>query len=90
MKLTFSDEAWNEYLFWQSESEATLHRINDLIKEVKRTPFTGTGEPEPLKFKLEGWWSRRISGEHRLVYRVSGSGAVQTLEIAQCRWHYDD
>lgn len=90
MKLAVSDDAWNEYLSRQGESSATLQRINDLIKEIKRTPFTGTGKPEPLKFKLEDWWSRRISGEHRLVYRVSGSGAAQTLEIAQCRWHYDD
>jgi toxin YoeB len=90
MRLTFSDDAWVEYLSWQGESAATLRRINDLIKEIQRTPFTGTGKPEPLKFKLKGWWSRRISAEHRLVYRVSGSGAAQTLEIAQCRWHYDD
>ncbi|MGX7708684.1 Txe/YoeB family addiction module toxin [Methylobacterium sp. Gmos1] len=90
MRLTFSDDAWDEYLSWQGESTATLRRINDLIKETQRTPLTGTGKPEPLKFKLKGWWSRRISGEHRLVYRVSGSGAAQTLEIAQCRWHYDD
>jgi toxin YoeB len=90
MRLTFSDDAWDEYLSWQGESAATLRRINDLIKEIQRTPFTGTGKPEPLKFKLKGWWSRRISAEHRLVYRVSGSGAAQTLEIAQCRWHYDD
>lgn len=90
MELAVSDDAWNEYLSRQGESSATLQRINDLIKEIERAPFTGTGKPEPLKFKLEGWWSRRISGEHRLVYRVSGSGAAQTLEIAQCRWHYDD
>ncbi|MCF4126830.1 Txe/YoeB family addiction module toxin [Methylobacterium sp. SyP6R] len=90
MKLTFSDDAWSDYLFWQGENTATLERINALIKEIKRTPFTGTGKPEPLKFKLKGWWSRRISGEHRLVYRVSGSSSTHTLEIAQCRWHYDD
>ncbi len=90
MKLAVSDDAWNEYLSRQGESSATLQRINDLIKEIERAPFTGTGKPAPLKFKLEGWRSRRISGDHRLVYRVSGSGAAQTLEIAQCRWHYDD
>lgn len=90
MRLTFSDEAWDDYLFWQAEGGGTLERVNSLIKEIKRTPFKGSGKPEPLKFKLKGWWSRRISGEHRLIYRVSGTGAAQTLEIAQCRWHYDD
>lgn len=90
MRLTFSDEAWDDYLFWQSEGGGTLERVNSLIKEIKRTPFKGSGKPEPLKFKLKGWWSRRISGEHRLIYRVSRTGAAQTLEIAQCRWHYDD
>lgn len=90
MKLAVSDDAWNEYLSRQGESSATLQRISDLIKEIERAQFTGTGKPEPLKFKLEGWWSRRISGDHRFVYRVSGSGAAQTLEIAQCRWHYND
>ena len=88
MRLTFSDEAWDDYLVWQAEGGGTLERINSLIKEIKRSPFKGSGKPEPLKFKLKGWWSRRIFGEHRLVYRVSGTG--QTLEIAQCRWHYDD
>ncbi|SFU59601.1 toxin YoeB [Methylobacterium sp. 174MFSha1.1] len=90
MRIVFSDEAWDDYLFWQDQRDGTLARINSLIKEIKRTPFKGAGKPEPLKFKLKGWWSRRISSEHRLVYRVSGSGAAQALEIAQCRWHYDD
>lgn len=90
MRLTFSDEAWEDYLFWQDRSDGTLARINGLIKDIMRTPVTGAGKPEPLTFKLIGWWSRRITGEHRLVYRVSVSGAAQTLEIAQCRRHYDD
>lgn len=89
MKLFWSDHAWDDYLYWQVTEAATLRRINDLIKETRRTPFTGTGKPEPLRGNLAGWWSRRITGGHRLVYRVSGKGADQALEILQCRWHYD-
>ena len=88
MRLVWSEEAWADYLHWQNADAGTLTRINDLIKEIKRTPFTGTGKPEPLRGNLAGWWSRRITGEHRLVYRVEGKGAAQALEIAQCRWHY--
>ncbi len=65
-----------------------LERINALIKECTRDPFRGTGKPEPLSGNLTGWWSRRIDREHRLVYRVSGKGEVQALEVAQCRYHY--
>lgn len=90
MKLVFSDDAWDDYLHWQGADETVLKRVNDLIKEVKRTPFKGTGKPEPLKGNLAGWWSRRITGTHRLVYRVSGAPGSQSLEIAQCRWHYED
>lgn len=89
MKLVWSDHAWDDYLHWQASEAATLRRINDLIKEARRTPFTGTGKPEPLRGNLVGWWSRRITGSHRLAYRVSGKGAEQALEILQCRWHYD-
>ena len=88
MKLTFSERAWNHYLYWQAEDPKLLWRINDLIKECLRDPFRGTGKPEPLGGNLSGWWSRRINGEHRLVYRVSGRGDAQALEIAQCRYHY--
>jgi toxin YoeB len=88
MRLVFSDHAWNDYLYWQSQNPQTLARVNDLIKECRRAPFTGTGKPEPLRGNLKGWWSRRITIEHRLVYRVSGTGAAQQLEIAQCRMHY--
>jgi toxin YoeB len=62
--------------------------INELIKNIKRDPFKGLGKPEPLKHALQGWWSRRISGEHRLVYRVSGKGGERLIEIVQCRYHY--
>ena len=88
MKLTFSERAWGQYLYWQGEDAKLLERINELIKECLRDPVRGTGKPEPLGGNLSGWWSRRINGEHRLVYRVSGRGETQALEIAQCRYHY--
>ena len=88
MKLLFSDSAWADYLHWQAEDPKLLARLNDLIKECSRDPFRGTGKPEQLGGNLSGWWSRRINGEHRLVYRVSGKGDTQALEIAQCRYHY--
>ena len=65
-----------------------LKRINELIKQTERSPFEGLGKPEPLKGDLSGWWSRRISREHRMVYRIAGSGIQQSLEIAQLRFHY--
>ena len=88
MKLVFADNAWEDYLQWQQADDKVLTRINDLIKECQRTPFKGTGKPEPLKGSLAGWWSRRITKEDRLVYRVTGKGTEQQLEIAQCRFHY--
>lgn len=88
MKLVFSDSAWADYLHWQAEDPKLLARLNDLIKECRRDPFRGTGKPEPLGGNLSGWWSRRINSEHRLVYRVSGKGEAQAMEIAQCRYHY--
>jgi toxin YoeB len=84
MKLVFSDAAWDQFLRWQAEDGKTLQRINTLIKEARRTPFAGIGKPEPLRGDLSGWWSRRITQEHRLVYRVKDG----MLEIAQCRYHY--
>jgi toxin YoeB len=88
VKLRFATNAWADYLHWQSTDPTVLARLNTLIEECRRHPFTGTGKPEPLKGDLSGWWSRRLTGEHRLVYRVSGSGPDQTLDIAQCRYHY--
>ncbi len=88
VKLTFATNAWADYLHWQAADANTLTRINSLIEECRRHPFKGTGKPEPLKGSLSGWWSRRITGEHRLVYRVKGTGDDQVLEIAQCRYHY--
>lgn len=89
MKLVFSDNAWEDYLWWQSAgNEKGLARLNELIKTARRMPFSGIGKPEPLKGDLSGWWSRRITDEHRFVYRVSGKGEAQSLEIAQLRYHY--
>ncbi len=88
MKLVFAERAWNHYLYWQTEDAKVVERINALIKECMRDPFRGTGKPEPLGQNMSGWWSRRIDREHRLVYRVSGSGDAQALEVAQCRYHY--
>ena len=84
MKLTFSDEAWEDYLYWQEQDRRMVVRINRLIKETMREPFTGTGKPEPLKHALSGFWSRRINEEHRMVYKVE-EGA---LLLAQLRYHY--
>ena len=88
MKLVFSDQAWEDYQHWVNTNDKMRDRVNELIKQCKRTPFKGTGKPEPLKGDLTGWWSRRISQEDRMVYRVSGSGDNQGLEIAQLRFHY--
>ena len=88
MKLLFSSDAWADYIYWEDSDRAILGRINDLIKDTMRTPFTGIGKPEPLVGNYKGWWSRRITREHRLVYRVIGAGAVQYLEITSCRFHY--
>lgn len=88
MKLVFSDQAWEDYRHWQTADLNILERLNALIEECRRHPFTGTGKPEPLKADLKGWWSRRITLEDRLVYRVTGKGDAQQLEIAQCRFHY--
>ncbi len=88
MRLVFSEQAWQDYLAWQADDASVLRRLNSLIVECKRTPFTGTGRPEPLRGDLRGWWSRRITQEHRLVYRIQGTGPTQQLEIAQCRFHY--
>lgn len=84
MKLIFSEQAWEDYLYWQAHDRKLLERINSLIKECSRTPFAGTGKPEPLRGSLSGWWSRRITQEHRLVYQPGRDG----LLIAQCRHHY--
>jgi toxin YoeB len=88
MRLLWSDDAWDDYLFWQKTDQKILQAVNDLIKDIRRDPFRGLGKPEPLKHDLAGWWSRRITGEHRLVYRVYGKAPNQMLEVVQCRYHY--
>jgi toxin YoeB len=88
VKKTFADQAWEDYAYWVENDKKVLKRLNTLIKECERHPFEGSGKPEPLKGDFKGWWSRRITGEDRLVYRVQGKGADQALEIAQCRFHY--
>ena len=88
MRLIFSDEAWEDYLYWAENNPKIRDRINELIKQCRRTPFAGTGKPEALRGDLSGWWSRRISHEDRMVYRVMGAGDQQSLEIAQLRFHY--
>ena len=88
MKVVFADRAWEDYLYWQDADRNILERLNSLIEECRRSPFIGIGKPEPLKGDLKGWWSRRITLEDRLVYRVTGAGADQALQIAQCRYHY--
>ena len=84
MKLIFSDHAWDDYIHWQKTDKRILSRVNTLIKEIKRAPFEGTGKPEPLKHALSGYWSRRITEEHRLVYKVY----EDAVYIAQLRYHY--
>jgi toxin YoeB len=88
MKLLWTEQAWEDYLYWRRHDPGTLRKINALIGDIQRHPFRGLGKPEALKFALSGWWSRRITQEHRLVYRVSGKPGEQVLEIAQCRYHY--
>jgi len=88
MKLLWTEDAWEDYVLWQKSDPKILQAINDLIRDVRRDPFRGLGKPEPLKHALAGWWSRRITGEHRLVYRVYGKGPNQVIEIIQCRYHY--
>jgi toxin YoeB len=84
VRLIFSEHAWEDYLYWQRADRKMLDRINKLIKEIQRTPFEGTGKPEPLKHGLSGYWSRRINDEHRIVYKVESD----SLLIAQLRHHY--
>lgn len=84
MKLIWSVESWNDYLFWQETDKRMVRKINELIKDIRRTPFEGKGKPEPLKYNLAGFWSRRITEEHRLVYSITNDA----LLIAACRYHY--
>ena len=84
MILSWTDKAWEDYLFWQAQDRKILKRINALIKDTQRNPFEGLGNPEPLKHQFSGFWSRRIDKEHRFVFRIKDN----TLEIISCRTHY--
>ena len=84
MKLLFTESGWADYLHWQEHDPKLLARINALLKDCARSPFSGIGKPEALRENLSGWWSRRINDEHRLVYRVTD----EQLVIAQCHFHY--
>jgi len=84
VNLVFSERAWEDYLYWQSTDRRTVERINNLIKAIQRTPFEGIGNPEPLRHDYAGYWSRRISQDHRLMYRVEG----ESIFLLQLRYHY--
>ena len=90
MKVNFTEDGWDDYLHWARSDHIMLGRLNTLIEDTRRNFFKGLGKPEPLKGDLSGWWSRRISGEHRLVYRIIRKANVdQRIEIAMCRRHYE-
>ena len=85
MNKVFTDLAWEEYLYWQAADKKILKKINELIRDIERNGNEGIGKPEPLKYELDGFWSRRISPEHRLIYKVG----AEKIFIVQCRGHYD-
>lgn len=88
MKIVFASHAWADYLYWKGQDVAVSARIDTLIEDARRHPFSGLGKPEPLKAEWSGFWSRRITQDHRLIYRVAGKDADQRIEIAACRFHY--
>lgn len=85
MKYIFVDESWEDYLYWQATDKKKVKKINELLKDISRTPFSGLGKPEPLKHKYSGLWSRRIDSEHRLIYQYR----EDEIYILKCRFHYD-
>jgi toxin YoeB len=88
VKLLWFDPAWQDFLYWLDHDVASANKIRALVNDAMRHPFQGLGKPEPLRGEYAGWWSRRITGEHRLIYRVIGSGDTQRIEIVACRYHY--
>ena len=91
MNVVFTSHAWAEFEEWLDEDPETAQKIRELIKAIRREPFKGIGKPESLKYSLKGFWSRRITREHRLVYRIAGKkGEGQRVEIIQCKFHYED
>lgn len=85
MNFEFVEESWEDYVYWQKTDKKKLKRINELLKEIARTPYEGIGKPEPLKHKYSGYWSRRIDDEHRLIYQIKDNSII----ILKCRFHYD-
>ncbi len=91
MNVEFTNHAWEEYTGWAETNPEIVTRINALVKSIRQNPFKGLGKPEPLKYDLQGFWSRRISSDHRLVYKVIGKKTIdQKCIIVQCKFHYDD
>ncbi len=91
MDISFTPNGWDEFEYWINNDSDIVVRIKDLIKSIRQDPFKGIGKPEPLRYDLKGYWSRRITGEHRIVYKISGTkGIDQKCIIIQCRFHYDD
>lgn len=91
MHFSFTAEAWEDFEYWMDNDPEISNKIRVLLKNIKQDPFKGLGKPEPLKYDLKGYWSRRITGEDRLVYKLSGTkGVDQRCTIIQCRFHYDD
>jgi len=85
MTIIFSKNAWHDYTSWLNEDKKVLRKINELIKDIQRTPFAGKGKPEPLKYDLAGYWSRRITHDHRLVYKYEN----ESIFVISCRYHYE-
>ncbi|RYZ27243.1 MAG: Txe/YoeB family addiction module toxin [Chitinophagaceae bacterium] len=90
MNIQFTPAAWEEFEYWQDTDTDILDKIRTLIKDIQRSPFKGIGKPEPLNGELSSFWSRRITQEHRLVYRIAEKGTSQVCQIIQCKFHYDD
>ena len=86
MKKIWSDKAWDDYLYWQTQDKKTLKRVNQLVKDIERNNFEGIGKPEALKGNLSGFWSRRIDDANRLIYRING----ESIDILSCKGHYED
>ncbi len=91
MYISFTSNGWEDLEYWIDNDPDTITRIKDLIKSIRQDPFKGLGKPEPLRYDLKGCWSRRITSEHRIIYKISGTkGVDQKCVILQCRFHYDD
>ena len=86
IRISFHQQGWEDYEYWQTQDKKTIRKINKLIKDIKRDPFNGIGHPEPLKHDLQGWWSREIDDKNRIIYKPTGD----VIEILQCKDHYDD